>query len=111
MLADIESVQMQAEGAHLEDERIDECAGDANAAVGRERCAEGFDIVEELLRGAIGGQRLGELLVLARKREGRYRQRRAARVRMAGLAERALDAGFEADGEAPIVLELVLRAE
>ena len=50
MLADVERVQMQAEGAHLQDERIDERARDADAAVCRQRSAQRFQIVEKLLR-------------------------------------------------------------
>ena len=50
--------------------------------------------------------------MLARKGKGRNGQRRAARVQLAaGFTQCALDAGFEADGEAAIVLKLVLLAE
>ena len=59
MLANVERVQMQAEGAYLEEERIDESARDANAAVRGERRAQGFEIVNEILDRAVGRQRLG----------------------------------------------------
>ena len=50
VLADVERVQMQAEGAHLQDERIDERARDADAAVRGQRRAQRFKIVDEILR-------------------------------------------------------------
>jgi hypothetical protein len=46
MLADIERVQMQAEGAHLQDERIDQRARNAQAALLGQRCAQRLQIVE-----------------------------------------------------------------
>jgi hypothetical protein len=47
VLADVEGVEMEAEGADLEDERVDEGAGDAKAAMGGERGAQLFKIVEK----------------------------------------------------------------
>jgi hypothetical protein len=63
VLANVERVQMQAEGAHLQDERIDERARDAQAAILGQRGAQGFQIVEKLIDRAVGGQHLRQLLL------------------------------------------------
>ena len=112
VLADVERVQMEAEGAHLQDERIDERARDAQAAIGGQRGAQSFEIVEKFVHRAVGGQHLGELVLALRQGVGRDGQARARA--WAGCSiwiERALDARLEADDEAAIVLELVLLAE
>ena len=74
-----------------------------------ERGAQRFEVVEKLLHRAVGGQHLRELVLPARQRVGRHRHGRAG-VR-ARLLERALNARLDADDEAAVVLELVLRAE
>ena len=53
VLADVERVQMEAEGAHLQDQRIDERAREAEAAVGGERCAQDLEIVEKTPRAEL----------------------------------------------------------
>ena len=63
MLADVERVQMQAEGAHLQNERIDERARDADAVVRCQRGAQHFKIVEKLIDRAVGRQHLRQLVL------------------------------------------------
>ena len=73
-------------------------------------CAQQFKIVEELRARAVGGKRLGELFVALREGEGRDREDAVMAV-LSRLLEGALNARLNADDEAAIVLELVLRAE
>ena len=110
VLANIERVQMQAEGAHLQDQRIDQGARNAQAAIGGQRGAQRFQIVEKLLHGAVGGQHLGQLFLPLRQRVGGDRQELAPR-RLPGMLHGPLNPRLEADDEAAIVLELVLLAE
>ena len=86
VLANIESVKMESEGAHLQDQRIDERARDADSVIGCERRAQNLKIVEEVLDRAIGRQRLGQLVVSARKRIWRHGQRSAGRPGSSPLA-------------------------
>jgi hypothetical protein len=108
VLADIECVEVKAEGADLEDERINEGAGDAQAAILFERGAQGVQVVEEFVDGAVGGEHLGELLLSLGESVGGDGERGVGR---AGMLHGALDAGLEADDEAAVILELVLLAE
>ena len=115
MLANIERVEMKAEGAHLEDERIDERARDADSVVLFERRAQRLQVIDKFLDGAIGRQYLRQLVLAARERVGRDGKRFAGAWRLRRLLQRApqraLDARLDADDEAAIVLELILRAE
>ncbi len=112
VLADVERVQMQAEGAHLQDQRIDQRARDAHAAIRSQRGAQRLQIVDEILHRAVGRQRLRQLVLAARQRVGHHGQSDArSSMRFARFLQRALDARLEADDEAAVVLELVLRAE
>ena len=84
--------------------RIPPCVG--------ERLAQSLQVVEKVLHRAILRQHLRQLVVAARQRERRHRQRAArGSVNLTRLLQRALDARLQADDEAPIVLELVLRTE
>ncbi len=47
VLANVERVQVKAEGAHLQQQRIDERARDAQAAIGGKRLAQGFEVGDE----------------------------------------------------------------
>ncbi len=74
MLADIERMQVESEGAHLKDEWIDERARDAQACVGCQRCAQRLKIVEKDFRRAICRQRLRELFLPLGESERRNRE-------------------------------------
>ena len=73
-----------------------------------QRGAQQFEIAQQFIHRGIGRQHLGQLLVTLRQRIGHHRQRGANR---AGLLQRALNAGLEADDKTAVVLELVLRTE
>ena len=80
VLADVERVQMKPEGAHLQNERIDERARDADSAVCGKRSAQGLEIVEKILDRAVGRQRLRQFFMSARQGVGRDGQARAGRA-------------------------------
>ena len=75
VLANVERVQMKAKGAHLQDERVDEGAGDAQAAVGGQRGAQRLKVVEKLIDGTVSGQHLRQLVLPLRQGIWRYGQR------------------------------------
>ena len=110
VLPDVERMQMQTEGAYLQDQRIDQCARDAQPLMRRKRRAQRFKVVEKFLNGAVGRQHLRQFVLALREGKGHDRQR-AARCVLIGLFQRSLDTRLEADDEAAIVLELVLRTE
>ena len=56
VLAEVERVEVEAEGADGEDERVDVLRGEALAVVLRERVAEELEVVGELLGVGVGGK-------------------------------------------------------
>ena len=48
VLADVEGVQVESEGADEQDERVDESLGEAEAVVFGEAAAQDFEVVLEL---------------------------------------------------------------
>jgi hypothetical protein len=57
------------------------------------------------------GQHLRQLVLALRKRVGHHGQQAGRGMRLAGLFQRPLNSRLEANNEAAIVLELVLRPE
>ncbi len=97
VLADVERVQVQPEGADHEQQRIDECFREAKAAVRGQTAAHHGEVFKEIARGTIGRQ---------------PRQRGLQHFRIGvEFACRALDAGPHTGQVTAVSFELKARAK
>ena len=73
MLPDIQRVQMQSEGAHLQNQWVNQRARNAQPAIVCQRLAQRLQVVDELLDIAISGQHLRQLVLSLRQRIRHHR--------------------------------------
>ena len=88
VLADVERLQVQAVGADLHQQRVDEHLGEAMAAVFVQRVAEGGEIAEE-----IGGAGVGRERGVRRERERRTAASPPRRIMMQAMSRRTDSCG------------------
>src|ERR1700741_1122968 len=98
-------MQMQAKGAHLQNERIDERTRNAKTFMLRQRGAQHFEVVEKLFDRTVRGQHFRQLLLSLSAGE-RYPRQRCARHAAAfpSFIKQALDARLDANDKAAVVL-------
>src|ERR1700692_2088917 len=100
MLANVQRMQMEPEGAHLQNERVDERARDANSVICGKRIAQHLKVAEKILYRAVSRQYLRQLFVSARQgvRSNRHGSTGGAKA-LPSKFERALNARLHADDE------------
>ena len=115
MLPDVQRVQVQPEGAHLQNQRVHQRPRNPQPPVRAQRVPERFEVAHQLLHRAVSRQRPRQLVQVVpslRQRIRHPRQRRARRSpRRSRMLHRPLHPDLQADREAPIILKLVLLPE
>ena len=109
MLPNIERMQMKAKRAHLQDKWVNQRACDAQACIGSERGAQRFEIVEEFVDRGVGRKHLGELFLSLG--QGERSNRKSSGRMLAGLIEGALNTCLQANNEASVIFEFILRTK